>query len=338
MTKLEDRIRTSLHATATRLPEIRGSISSSPRSSNRHSSRGPVLATAAMAAVFVIVGGSWLLTRPTSDLAASQNMFPIPEYVPTDAVMVHGFYAVPNPDYHAVNTVVARETDGGFSDAVVVSVSDSPDEQLPEGDPIEVNGAPGILFRSDHGPVSAWWKHGPLMLSVRSGDGNASLALEVAQAISVNEAAPFDESSLKVGQLPQGLSIITELMAGSRDPYPVVQILLSDGADYIGVGFATIDVQIGTPEQAAGEFGSALSAHVRGRDAYLVEDDRGIGLVWSGRPGITVSVFGSFPEQEMWRIAESLDFISQSEWQQEYETSGPQLPSTTTTTALESSG
>ncbi len=102
------------------------------------------------------------------------------------------------------------------------------------------------------------------------------------------------------------------------------------GPETVDPEFVTIAVVQDTIEQVAGAFGSAAATRIRGVDGYQVHTSDGVSFVWSHDSGITVTVGGTYPEADIQAIAEGLDFVTEADWRHQYESTGPQLPTTTT--------
>jgi len=346
MTKLEDRIRSSLHATAQQLPDTAEGFTGTAEPQSPPRVRGPVVAVAVMIGVLVVLGGSlfWFsnLGEPSpgdvaDSVAAIQlERFPIPGYVPPSAELVYGDYAVPDPtNPSSVDAVVARTTPEGFTDGVVVTVYDASQVGIgvPEGEPVVINGHQATLFRNK-GRVTLWWQQDDHVVTVRSPAGDATLAESVASVVTIANTEPFDETVLTFGSLPDGLAVFAPPRLAPPEPHPYVQIHASMGPETVDPEFVTIAVVRDTIAQVAGAFGSATATEIRGVDGYQVETADGVSFVWSHDPGVTVTVGGTYPEADIRAVAEGLDFVTEADWRRQYDSTGPQLPTTTTTHAI----
>ncbi len=92
----------------------------------------------------------------------------------------------------------------------------------------------------------------------------------------------------------------------------------------------TIEVTNESNERVAGAFGSAVETSVNDTPGYLVSAEGRIGLIWSRSADSPSRSAVATREAEIRAVAESIEFVGQDEWQLEYGTSGPQIPTTTT--------
>jgi hypothetical protein len=346
MTKLEDRIRTGLHAAAQQLPETAERIATvEPQSRSPRRVRGPLVGVAVMVGVLV-VGGllMWISTlggpdrRHVADTAAPAQIdrFPVPGYVPVGAELVYGDYAVSDPaNPDSVDAVIARPTAEGFTDGVVVTTFDSSQVaiEIPEGEPVEVNGQSATLVRSKGG-VTLWWQQSDRVVAVRAPSGDAGLAETVAAAVGIADAGPFGPTVVSFGTLPDGFSVFAAPRLASRQAHPYVSIQTPIGPETVEPEVATIAVLDDSLYQVAGAFGTATTVEIAGVDGFLVEQDTRTAFIWSLSPTLTVTVSGTYPLGDIRAIAEDLEFVTETDWRRQYDNTGPQLPTTTSTQAV----
>jgi len=341
MTKLEDRIRTSLHATAERIPATATGLRNTTERTPDRRYGGPAIAAAVLVTVLLVVGGPlWLLTDGANSRnvtgAGTTERFPIPGQVPEDIDLVYGSYALPDPaDPASIKAVVARDTADGFDNAVLVTVLDSPDTTNYEmGDPLRVNGHPATLMRNDGDGVTVWWEQGSVVVWVHATNGDPDLALSVAEAARVANTGQFSAALTTFDDLPDGYTVIASPVIPSTEPRPVVAMEGPRGPDTPEPNHVTIEVSPESLEHAIAGVQSATTIRLRGHDAYRIGDDNQTGFVWAEAPGFTVIISGTYTEAEIRAIAESLDFVTEAEWHVEYDVgdSAFELPNTTTTT------
>lgn len=299
----------------------------------------PVVAFVAVVAVFAI---PMIFTNiPESDVggsAAPMESFPVPGYVPPGAELVYGDYAVPDPaNPDAVGAVIARTTADGFTDGVVVTVYHASGAaiDIPEGEPVVVDGEPATLTRNN-GDVTLWWQQDNRVVSVRSATGDANLAEDIAAAVNITNTERFGEEVLSFGTLPDGFTDFAAPRLAPRQPHPYVSIQTPTGQEAGEPEVATIEVFDDTLSHVAGAFGAASTVEIAaGVEALLVDTDTETTYMWSRESAQTVMVSGTFPPAEVRSIAEGLEFVSEAAWRQQYD-SRPQLPTTTTTQAAAS--
>ncbi len=338
MNRLEERIHGSLHAAAVLLPEettVRAVAAEPPVSRWR----GPAVAVAALVAVFVVLGGSLLLVTNLGggggELASPgvvPERFPVPEYVPADTELVYGNYAVMDPDSPAsVGAVIARTTDEGFENAVVVTVYDSPDLGIVgPGERIDVGEHAAVVVENENG-VQMSWVQDEKTVYIYAARGSREDTLAIAAAVNATGAEPFGSSALSIGDLPDGYSTFAQPRLLSTESRPDVTIEGPPISEPATIRFVSIEVWLDSIEYGIGPSGYGNALEVRGHDGYRTENDTGVGIWWVESPGVTVSVFGNYPESELLAIAEGLEFESETEWRRRYSSEGPEAPSTTTT-------
>ncbi len=336
MNTLEERIHTNLHAAATLLPEETETVTLAEPAVSRW--RGPAVAMAALVAVFVVLGGSMLLLANLTgdgDMVLSaggsqSERFPVPEYLPVDTELVYGNYAVFDPDGpRSVAAVVARQTGSGFDDAVVVTVYDSPDVGIVgPGEQIMVGGHSAVLVENDLGTFLSWYD-GQRTVAIYAPRGDRQGTLAVASVVDTTDVELFGSDAISIGTLPAGYSILADPLLLSVEPRPVVRI---EGPAIDGpepVRFVTIEVGWDPVEHAIGPDGYGDSFEVRGHDGYHTQNEIGTAIWWTETPGMTVSVFGNYPQDELLAIAEGLEFEPEAAWRDRYETDGPDFATTT---------
>ncbi|MEN8115218.1 MAG: DUF4367 domain-containing protein [Actinomycetota bacterium] len=342
---LEDRIRTSLRATAERVPATSVTVAEPVEQPARLWMRGPAIAVAAMLAVLVVVGGSVLLLTPdgTGDggvaAGSSFERFPIPSYIPNGVEFVEADYGIADPSNPAVvRAVVARETAVGFADAVLITVVDSPNATGWEGDePIEVNGRPAMLMRQDGEGVTIWWEQDGNAVWVHAANADADLALAVAEAVIVTDAELFSDETVSFGPLPDAFTVFARPMLEPIGNRPYVMMFgggepMSPSPDAVNIATSPLSI-----EHTVGSSGEGTTTTVRGhrayRDEYTDGEDTMVSLVWAEADGLTVTVLGNYSEDEIRKIAESIDFVTEAEWRDHYnvDDSALDIPTTTTT-------
>ncbi|MGB5656523.1 MAG: hypothetical protein WBN35_07920 [Acidimicrobiia bacterium] len=344
---LEDRIRTSLRAAADRLTDA--PIVAAEAIAQKRTSRfpGPAIAAAAMLAVLLIVGGSVLFLSSDgmsgTDVLGGDSIdpFPVTSFVPKGIETVEGGFIVPDPSAPAtVNASVARTTENGFRDSVWIVVHDSSDTSGYErGEPVTVNGQEATLL-VDSGltgttyAATVWWVDNDVTVWVSATNSDADLALAVAEAVELGEGSPLSAEQLQLGPLPAGFTVLAPPALASTDPQPYLGMFGQPSLEHPEPFHASVVVAAKTVGHALAGAGSITETTVRGHDGYLKVGDGGSALVWEEAPGATVTVGGTFPEEEIRKIAESLDFVSESEWRATYDVDDSALEPSTTTTSL----
>ena len=335
MARLEDRITSSLHNTAKRIPSEGTSITADAQEPKVRLARGPAAALIAMAAVLIVVGGSAfalssLNGSDTGDVsggvsavgAAGSGGYPVVGYAPPGSE-VGGGYSVISAGYPAasVAVVVARTTANGLTDAVVVGIVDEPDMSslitLEAVGEIDVNGHTAKVY--DVGDVpersAVSWQVGDRTVMVRAPLGDMDLARAVAESVVVAESDIFDASIVALEDLPSGREVIASARMQPRESSPIVTISSENGS-----GSAEVTVWPGlVPENIVGSFGAATVVELRDRDVYRSDtSENGAAYVWTESPGVTAMVSGDFPESELEKIVAGLSFVNESEWQDHY--------------------
>ncbi|VAW06884.1 hypothetical protein MNBD_ACTINO02-111 [hydrothermal vent metagenome] len=330
MSKLETRLRIGLTEAAELLPDEKADVQPATRSGSGDRSRGMFVALAAMAVVVVAVGGPLLFLGSRTDGAApgaaAAGSYPVASYIPDGVDTVYGSFVVPDPSSPAsVVAVVARSQDNGFSDAVVITVTDSVEVTFPSGIEVDVAGRPAAMFRNK-GRATVAWQQGVYSISVSSPLGDADLAQAVASVIVIDAEVPFGVSMLDVGALPDGLSALGVVWRQSVDPTPMVAMLSSVAGEPPLIGVEVLEEPV---EIVAGQWGAATETEVRDRRAYRVMRDDGVALAWALSPQTTVVVGGTLSPSEIRAVAEGLDFVAGVDWQRFYAVDNPSLPTTT---------
>ena len=350
MTNLEDRITSSLHNTAKRLPSEGTNLAMEAPEPEARWARGPVVALIATAAVLLVIGGTTFLLSSlngsdTGDVAGAAGAvgasdtggFPIVGYAPPGSEVDSASYTVISADYPqaGVTAVVARTTTDGFTNAVVVDLVDEPPwSSLPTvelSDEISVNGHRASVYDlgDEVGGVAIWWQLGNRTVMVRAPLGDMDLALAVATSVVVVESDTFDPSIITFEELPSGIEVIASARTQPREANPVVMVRSGDTT-----ASAEITVWPGlVPENIVASFGAATVVELRGHDVYRSDtSENGAAYVWTESPGVTAMVFGNFTDSELKKIVVGLDFVDESEWQDHYgidESNSAATPSTT---------
>lgn len=338
MNRLEDRIRTGLQAAADQMPEgAVYTVTVEQRSPRRV--RSPLAGIAVTVGVLVVFVGSLLWMSiyglqggsvvADSPSPTQPQRFPIPGYVPPDAELVYGDFAVPDPaNPDVVDAVIARTSPDGFTDGVVVTVYDaSPDEMgTPEGESVAVNGQPATLSLSKGG-ATLWMQQGERVVSVRSPSGDVSFVEVVAAVVEIADSQSFGEGILSFERLPDGSTLFAPPRLTSRRPHPYVS--MESGA--VDIKVANVEVLEESLHHVAGSYGSATVVDIAGVEGFVVRSGTATAFMWSRGPDLTVTVSGTFSPGEIYAVAEGLEFVSESEWRRRYNIIGPQPPTTTTT-------
>ena len=356
MTRLEDRITSSLHNTAKRLPGEGANLAAEASESAPPTARGPAVALIAMAAVLVVVGGSTFVLSSLNGnddgdvvgaagaaVAPDTGSYPIVGYAPPGSEVGGASYSVISVDWPeaSVAVVVARTTADGFTESVVVDVVDESDMSsfltAEPIDEIDVNGHTAKVYDLGDvvGGVAMSWLVGDRTVIVRAPLGDIDLARAVAESVVVVESDTFESSIVTFDDLPSGIEVIASARMQPRESTPVVMVHSNDGS-------ATAEVTVWpglVPENIVGSFGAATVVDLRDRDVYRSDtSENGAAYVWTESPGVTAMVFGDFRDSELEKIVAGLDFVDESEWQDHYGISGSDIaatPSTTTPIAQE---
>lgn len=327
--------------------ELRRGVASMPtRPPSELSRRLSQRRTLSVTTVLVLVLGSFagtalLLTgesgRPVASGASTADRFPIPEYLPDGVELVYASFALPDPNNPpSINAVVARTSTDAFEEAVLVNVIDWPDAPpYPAGESTVINGYDAHLIRNDGkgGGVTLWWEQGDIAVWVHATSGDPSLARSVATAVRV--ATPttgdFADTAITFSGLPAGYSVVAPPAVASSQPRPVVALEGPRGPQGPEPDHLAIEVFTEPMEHAIAGVRSGTTTEIRGRSAYRFENDDQIGFVWEEAPGVTVVINGSYTEPEIRATAESLKFVTEAEWRNEYEIAGSafDLPTTT---------
>ena len=350
MTRLEDRLTTSLHNTAKRIPSEGTGLAAEASESAPRTARGPAVALVAMAAALVVIGGSTFLLSSlkgsdTGDVsggvsavgATDSGAYPVVGYAPPGSEVGGASYSVISADWPAagVTVVVARTTADGFTESVVVDIIDEADMSslltAEVIDEIDVNGHTAKVYDLGDvvGGVAMSWLVGDRTVMVRAPLGDMDLARAVAESVVVIESDTFDASIVTFDSLPSGIEVIAPARMQPRDSSPVVMIHSDDGS-----ASAEVTVWPGlVPENVVGSFGAATVVELRDGDVYRSDtSENGAAFVWTESPGVTAMVFGNFPESELEKIVVGLDFVSETEWQDHYGISGLDIAATPSTT------
>jgi hypothetical protein len=330
MSKLETRLRIGLKEAAELLPEENADLLPVARPGTGNRPRGLMIALAAMVIVVVAVGGPLLFlgsrTNGAAPGAGAAGSYPVASYIPEGVDTVYGSFVVPDPSTPAtVVAAVARSQDDGFSDAVIVTVTDTVEVTFPAGIEVDVAGRAAVMFRNK-GRATVAWQQGAYSISVSSPLGDADLAQAVASAIVVDVDVPFGVSTLTIGPLPDRMSAFGGVWRQSVEPTPMVAMLSSVAGAPPLIGVSVLEEPI---EIVASQWGAATETEVRGYGAYRLMRDDGVALVWSLSPQTTVVVGGTMSPPEIRAVAEGLDFVAGADWQRFYVVDRPSLPTTT---------
>ena len=350
MTRLEDRITSSLHNTAKRIPSEGTSLATETPVSQERRARGPAVALIAMAAALIVIGGSTFLLSSvngsdTGDVsggvsaagATDTGGYPIVGYAPPGSEVGGASYSAILDDWPEASAtmVVARTSAEGFSQSVVVDVVDESDmSNLLTAefiDEIDVNGHTAKVYDLGDvvGGIAMSWLVGDRTVMVRAPLGDMDLARAVAESVVVVESDRFDASIVTFDSLPSGMEVIAPARMQPRDSTVAVMIHSDDGS-----ASASITVWPGlVPENIVGSFGAATVVELRDRDVYRSDtSENGAAYVWTESPGVTAMVFGDFPESELEKIVVGLDFVSETEWQNHYDVRESDITATPSTT------
>ncbi|GBE24647.1 hypothetical protein BMS3Bbin02_00922 [bacterium BMS3Bbin02] len=330
MSKLETRLRIGLTEAAELLPDENAGLLPVARPGTGGRSRGLMIALAAMVIVVVAVGGPLLFLGSRTDGvvpgAGVAGSYPVASYIPDGVDTVYGSFVVPDPSNPAaVVAAVARFQEDGFSDAVVVTVTDSVEVTFPAGVEVDVAGRTAVVFRNK-GRATVAWQQAAYSISVSSASGDAELAQAVASVITIDADVPFGVSVLSIDSLPDGLSVLGAAWGQSLEPSPMVVMLSSIAGEPPMIGVQVLAEPL---EIVAGQWGAATVTEVRGRPAYRVVREDGAALAWSLSPQMTVVVGGTLSPSELLAVAEGLDFVAGADWQRFYVVDRPSLPTTT---------
>jgi len=348
MTRLEDRITSSLHNTAKRLPGEGANLAAEASESAPRTARGPAVALIAMAAVLVVIGGSTFVLSSLNGnddgdvvgaagaaVAPDTGSYPIVGYAPPGSEVGGASYSVISVDWPeaSVTVVVARTTADGFTESVVVDVVDESDMSsfltAEPIDEIDVNGHTAKVYDLGDvvGGVAMSWLVGDRTVMVRAPLGDMNLARGVAESVMLVESDTFDASIVTFESLPSGIVVIASARMQPRDSTPVVMIHRDDGS-------ATAEVTVWpglVPENIVGSFGAATVIELRDRDVYRSDtSENGAAYVWTESAGVTAMVFGDFPESELEKIVAGLSFVNESEWQGHYGIAGSDIAAPST--------
>jgi len=136
-------------------------------------------------------------------------------------------------------------------------------------------------------------------------------------------------------QLPGGFTVFAPpaLRPNENEPYVMILGGWAPGRNPLTVNIMTSSQSV---EHLLVGAGSGTATIVRGHRGYRIRSTDGetttIGLVWAEADDLTIDVRGTYAEDEIRRIAESIDLVTEAEWREKYDVadSTPDLPTTTT--------
>lgn len=271
---------------------------------------------------------------PISDPVTSGIIFPVPDVLPAGTAAVRADFAVPDAETALVHAALAKVTAGGLVKGTTITIS-KPDEgwATPDGEPIEINGRPGTLSPLGQGDPDGrgaviTWQEGKLLISVFARDEDTERALQVAEAVRLVDTEDLDASAVAIDWV-EGLEIVAQPTLIDLQPTPYVTIEIPrPGSDHPGV---TVEVHQEAAGYIAALSDAAQRVTVRRRPAYFLAGSAYPFIVWDEAPGLTVTVGGSIPLDELTRVAEGLLFVDEPTWRQAFNTDvQPRIPTTTT--------
>ncbi len=308
---------------------------------------GPKIGFAAAAVLFLVVpffvftGGTppgvpdAPGATPSTAIPVEIFRYPTTDYQVVQDGFVSGSFVVPDPQNpRLVSAVVARVDDTGFEGAISINVNER-DPGWPVLGELVTSGRRDMRVFRDSGSVTLSWDDGDRFVWVM-GDEETQLRdlLVIGGSVTLADGE-FGPATLTIGDLPDGYSILatSELRSNRSEPTltlggpPTEAIFPRTPPNPI----VMVEVNAETHEQIAGRFPSGSRAVVRSLDGFLVSRGDSAAYVWEEYPGLTVTVSGSAPTEQLLAVAESLEFVSESQWRAIYDVpeSQPALPTTT---------
>lgn len=272
-------------------------------------------------------------TAPTTAIPLARLRYPITDHRIREDGVISASLRIPDPEsLPHVSAVVAMQAQGGFEDAVSVNVIES-DPGWPQiGEEVSMGNRVARVFTDSASTTVSWAAGGRFVWVQGSQKVDQETLLAIARSVIVTEG-PFDSATLALGALPSGYTIFAapRLLPSEAEPTLVLSGPPSGFPRTPPDDVIIIEVSSESPEHVAGRFPAGRKTVVRSVDGYLASRNGSAAYVWSERPGLTVSVSGTAPPEELLVVAESLRFVSEAEWNTLYDIagSGPALPTTT---------
>ncbi|NNL48431.1 MAG: hypothetical protein HKO76_08700 [Acidimicrobiia bacterium] len=290
---------------------------------------------------FVFTGGTAPDSGPevgapsTAVPTSSSNRYPVTDvrFIEDGGEGVDASFVLSDAEAAIVTAVVARSTETGFADTVSVNVAAGSLSWPDVGEVVMVGDYEARMFR-DAVSVTIHWHVGERYAWViGSNRVDEQTLLAIAQSIEVGAAA-FDADVLSIDELPAGYSVFAEPALRPTQPEPMLTLYGSNPDSFPRTGIepaVVVEVSSNSLEQIAGQFEAGTPTGIRSHEGYRVMHPNGVAFVWSEGPDLTVTVRGSVEPDQMVALAESLEFVSESEWRDTYDvlSQQPAFPTTT---------
>lgn len=287
-------------------------------------------ALVAVGAVALIPAGDTEPAPPASPGVDPELRFPVLPSIP-GVTGAWGDYSVPGEDAHRLELAVGTEVEGGFVDAIQVTVW--PEYNLAfalEGDTVSIDDVEGVAVVSSPGEppwVTLSWTVGDLWFLAHDPRGRLELVVEVAEALSVDPDAGFSDAVV-MGALPVDLALLYPPTLIEPRPLPYVDAV----ADNAGAPAVQIAVSEAPSALAlATRFENGDEVVVRGNPGYLMMRDGSLTIVWEELPGTVVTMTGAsgLALGELLAVADGVQFVDEATWRSIYESDGPRpIPTT----------
>lgn len=341
----EQDVRAALEAKAAEAPSRSGSLATVIENGQRRRNVARVGQVTAVSALLLVIGltvvalgqrGSNLATSTSVsalDLVNQGLIFPVPEALPTGTLALTADYAVPGSARRVIYAALADVSVGGLVEGTIIVISEADSSRpTPEGEPIEIAGKSGTLTRlAENDPdwrgVEITWQEGQLRVSVFATDESHQRALRVAESVTLTDSENLNPASVSISQVEGATIIVSPQLIERRSmPYVVIEVP-RPGIDHPGV---IVQVSQEPAAYVAASSGTADPITVRGRPGYLLTGAATPFIVWDEQPGLTISVGGSVPVDDLTKVAEGIRLVDEPTWRRLLDVEVPPLFPTTT--------